>query len=264
MDIVDLVFFEKQEGQLCAQHALNALLQGQYFTAVDLSQIASDLDDQELATLDESSRAKFSSQNYDDSGFFSIQVIQNALAVWNLSLSPLASPSNAAAKADPASQSAFILNLNEHWLTLRKFGNSRNRWYNLDSTTSGPTHISEFYLQALLSQLSAEGYSIFVVSGSLPMCDADAYAAAYPIPAPVTQVRKESRNEKDGTTTQKHVPFGGRGYSLTEDFDNGELDLQKAISMSLEPATVSTNKPAETDADMVRRKRLEALARRNA
>ena len=34
------VFHERQEGQLCAQHALNALLQGPYFTAVDLAEIA--------------------------------------------------------------------------------------------------------------------------------------------------------------------------------------------------------------------------------
>ena len=29
-----------QEGALCGVHALNALLQGPYFTAVDLSQVA--------------------------------------------------------------------------------------------------------------------------------------------------------------------------------------------------------------------------------
>jgi hypothetical protein len=75
MDLVNagLVFHEKQDGQvmkafvgfcqivssrlyakdafcrqLCAQHALNSLLQGPYFTAVDLSSIAQDLDDKEL------------------------------------------------------------------------------------------------------------------------------------------------------------------------------------------------------------------------
>ena len=34
----------QQEGQLCAQHALNALLQQALFTAVDLASIARDLD----------------------------------------------------------------------------------------------------------------------------------------------------------------------------------------------------------------------------
>lgn len=37
----------QQEGSLCAQHCLNALLQNQYFTAVDLAQIGQNLDEQE-------------------------------------------------------------------------------------------------------------------------------------------------------------------------------------------------------------------------
>ena len=37
----------QQEGSLCAQHCLNALLQGHYFTAVDLADIARQLDESE-------------------------------------------------------------------------------------------------------------------------------------------------------------------------------------------------------------------------
>ena len=37
----------QQEGQLCAQHCLNALLQGPYYTAVDLATIAGQLDEEE-------------------------------------------------------------------------------------------------------------------------------------------------------------------------------------------------------------------------
>ena len=37
----------QQEGQLCAQHCLNALLQGPYYTAVDLANIAGQLDEEE-------------------------------------------------------------------------------------------------------------------------------------------------------------------------------------------------------------------------
>ena len=33
-------YHEKQDGSLCAQHALNNLLQGRYFTPVDLADIA--------------------------------------------------------------------------------------------------------------------------------------------------------------------------------------------------------------------------------
>lgn len=37
----------QQEGSLCAQHCLNALLQGPYFSAVDLAEIARQLDESE-------------------------------------------------------------------------------------------------------------------------------------------------------------------------------------------------------------------------
>lgn len=44
------IFFspsKQQEGSLCAQHCLNALLQNQYFSAVDLAQIGRRLDERE-------------------------------------------------------------------------------------------------------------------------------------------------------------------------------------------------------------------------
>ena len=43
----------QQEGSLCAQHCLNALLQGAYFTAVDLAEIARELDEDERRTMAE-------------------------------------------------------------------------------------------------------------------------------------------------------------------------------------------------------------------
>ena len=42
-----LIYHEKQEASLCGQHCLNNLLQGPYFTAFDLSEIALELDDRE-------------------------------------------------------------------------------------------------------------------------------------------------------------------------------------------------------------------------
>ena len=42
-----MIIMLQQEGSLCAQHCLNALLQGHYFTAVDLAQIGQNLDEQE-------------------------------------------------------------------------------------------------------------------------------------------------------------------------------------------------------------------------
>lgn len=43
----------QQIGRLCAQHCLNAALQGPYFTAVDLSEIAHGLDEEERKQMSE-------------------------------------------------------------------------------------------------------------------------------------------------------------------------------------------------------------------
>lgn len=44
----------QQEGSLCAQHCLNALLQGPYFTPVDLATLAQQMDDEERIRMAES------------------------------------------------------------------------------------------------------------------------------------------------------------------------------------------------------------------
>jgi Ataxin-3 len=73
----------QQEGQLCAQHCLNALLQGPFYTAVDLASLAQQLDDEERLQmaegqgLDSDEYRRFIQQpsgNMDDTGFFSVQV----------------------------------------------------------------------------------------------------------------------------------------------------------------------------------------------
>ncbi len=46
-------FTLQQEGSLCAQHCLNALLQGNYFTAIDLATLGQQLDDVERRTMAE-------------------------------------------------------------------------------------------------------------------------------------------------------------------------------------------------------------------
>lgn len=59
---------------LCAQHALNNLLQSSLFTPQDLADIARQLDILEAEQLDEvpGGAEVEESPNYDDSGFFSI------------------------------------------------------------------------------------------------------------------------------------------------------------------------------------------------
>uniref|UniRef100_A0A2K6K9D1 ubiquitinyl hydrolase 1 n=1 Tax=Rhinopithecus bieti TaxID=61621 RepID=A0A2K6K9D1_RHIBE len=71
---------------LCAQHCLNNLLQGEYFSPVELASIAHQLDEEERMRMAEggvtSEDYRQPSENMDDSGFFSIQVICNALKFW--------------------------------------------------------------------------------------------------------------------------------------------------------------------------------------
>ncbi|KAK5816316.1 Josephin-domain-containing protein [Linnemannia elongata] len=165
MDLVPHIFHEQQEGNLCAQHCLNSLLQGPYFTAIDLADLAQQLDQQEQLALDNvgPGAKAVKSQNMDDSGFFSVQVLSHALSIWNIQIIPWRSKEVADAKSEPEREAAFICNLNEHWYTLRRFGPSTQRWYDLNSMHPRPQYMSATYLGMTLSQLEAEGYSIFVV-----------------------------------------------------------------------------------------------------
>ena len=54
-------FLSQQEGSLCAQHCLNALLQGPYFTAVDLAELGRQVDETERQQIAE---AGLQSQEY--------------------------------------------------------------------------------------------------------------------------------------------------------------------------------------------------------
>lgn len=54
----------QQEGSLCAQHCLNALLQGQYFSAVDLADIARQLDESERLRMAEAGTQSIEYQRF--------------------------------------------------------------------------------------------------------------------------------------------------------------------------------------------------------
>ncbi|XP_039286661.1 ataxin-3 isoform X2 [Nilaparvata lugens] len=177
---METIFHEKQEGSLCAQHCLNALLQGAYFTPVDLATLGQQMDDEERMRMAESGvdtdeYRRFLQQpsgNMDDSGYFSVQVINSALHVWGLELVPYESSESRAvmAQQNPTEMNAYICNYRDHWFTIRKLG---HQWFNLNSLLKGPELISDTYLSLFLAQQQQEGYSIFVVLGDLPACTAD-------------------------------------------------------------------------------------------
>ncbi|KIK92257.1 hypothetical protein PAXRUDRAFT_830120 [Paxillus rubicundulus Ve08.2h10] len=84
----------------------------------------------------------------------------------------------------PHTQLAFLLNRDQHWCPLRRFGHSAEncRWFKLDSDHPSPQWISKTDLGILLQQAERDGYTIFVVvpiepGGGLPRTDADDFAS---------------------------------------------------------------------------------------
>lgn len=224
---MDSIFHEKQVGSLCAQHCLNSLLQGDFFTAIDLAEIARQLDQQERQHMAESGVVsrdfqeflKQESSNYDDSGFFSIQVIQKALESFGLELIPFKSKNQIAeeARINPNLQQAFICNFKEHWFTIRKFG---GHWFNLNSVFARPQYVTNTYLSILLAQLANDGYSIFVVNGNIPSSEADIRL--------VTMTKDELLTRQNILNQTEPVIM-----NTNDDDDNDDDDLKAAIQMSL-------------------------------
>ncbi|KAM5129961.1 ataxin-3 [Mantella aurantiaca] len=233
---MEVIFHEKQEGSLCAQHCLNNLLQGEYFSPVELSSIAMQLDEQERMRMAEGGMQSAEyrtfmqqpSGNMDDSGFFSIQVISDALRVWGLELILFNSPEYQTLGIDPINERAFISNYKEHWFTVRKLG---KQWFNLNSLLTGPELISDTYLALFLAQLQQEGYSIFVVKGDLPDCEADQLLQMIQ----VQQMQRPRLIGEDLAARNQRVQRSEeepRLYDGSTMMDEDEENLQKALSLS--------------------------------
>uniref|UniRef100_A0A8C2UKK0 Ataxin-3 n=1 Tax=Chinchilla lanigera TaxID=34839 RepID=A0A8C2UKK0_CHILA len=150
---IESIFQEKQEG--------SNLLQGEHFSPVELSSVAHQLDEGERMRMAEGGVTsedyrEFLQQpfgNMDDTGFFSIQVISNALKVWGLELILFNIPEYQSLRIDPINEKSFICNYKEHWFTDRKLG---KQWFNLNSLLTGPELISDTHLALFLAQLQQE------------------------------------------------------------------------------------------------------------
>ncbi|XP_071163663.1 ataxin-3-like isoform X2 [Mytilus edulis] len=259
---MDTIFHEQQEGSLCAQHCLNALIQGQYFSPVDLAEIAQQLDESEreqmavggIQTEEYKRFMEQPSNNFDDSGFFSIQVIEKGLSVWGLHLLPYNSqdPIAATARTNPVEMNAYICNFREHWLAIRKLG---YQWFNLNSLLTGPELISDTYLSLFLTQLQQEGY---FYDETLPNSSSNSTGAKEtedkPIVTPsheeirskrlafLSKLESSSSDKPDANQTdsekcngcdvlQKEQKVNG---PETSDEGNDEDMLKQAIAMSME------------------------------
>ncbi|XP_054909276.1 ataxin-3 isoform X2 [Poeciliopsis prolifica] len=260
---MDSIFHEKQEGSLCAQHCLNNLLQGEYFTPVDLSSIAHQLDEEERMRMAEGGMASEEyrtflqqpSGNMDDSGFFSIQVISNALRVWGLELILFNSPEYQRLMINPINEKAFICNYKEHWFTIRKLG---QQWFNLNSLLTGPELISDTYLALFLAQLQQEGYSIFVIRGNLPECEAEQILGIMRVhqqqrPRLIGEDEAQtSMSRMSASQAQTDVGFVvededeelKRALALSRqdmDVEDEEADVRRAIQLSMQGAVMSNS-----------------------
>ncbi|RDB25080.1 Ataxin-3 [Hypsizygus marmoreus] len=242
-NLADIIYHEKQQpgSMLCAQHALNSLLQGNFFTAPDLSDIARNLDALEHS-YDE---AHTGSTNMDDTGFFSVQVLDNALKVWGLNLTRWRSEEMRPYNDHPHTQLAFILNLEQHWFTLRRFGPAEanidhdpgeGHWFNLNSSLPAPEWVSKLYLGMFLQQAETEGYSVFAVTQAdpsaplaLPRTEADMISSTLAEP---TSAARPNLNSRSSSTTAPSTTAPGRSIQI-EGFEDEDYELQAALQASL-------------------------------
>lgn len=183
----EYIYHERQQAALCGQHALNNLVQASVFTAGTLAEIAHELDEMELIFMSENNeggvlskdylrRVQEGSGNVDSAGNFSIQVLRAALErVYNLSL-PSIGQDDLDKSRDITSYPGFICNRSDHWFAIRKIG---PQFWNLNSLLEQPTPISHFRLAAELEALKAGGYSVFVITQSLPDADRTTGASEY-------------------------------------------------------------------------------------
>lgn len=199
------------------------------------------------------------SENMDDTGYFSIQVISQALLLWNLELIPFES-SDSFAKAcriDPTQAQAYIFNMKDHWFCVRRFivdterqvndnrpygilggspsssssqpqeSTQRIAWFNLNSVLNKPEYMSSLYIAEYLEQMKKENYSIFVIKGDLPACPADKQTPHYRL---LTEAELAARR----------IPLIDLTKSSSQQ-SNDEEEMQRAIRMSLETAGLNPN-----------------------
>ncbi|KEI39562.1 uncharacterized protein L969DRAFT_455739 [Mixia osmundae IAM 14324] len=183
--------------------------------------------------------------NADDTGFFSVTVVDEALKWMGLRLVRWASDEMKAYKHNPGDQAAFILNYQQHWFAMRRFGPPSSElgeqggasaiWYNLNSFLPAPERISVLYLDMQLQQAQHEGYSIFTVVSdegethqtTLPTSQADIYVFTHPElgfahapedtqrrptqrPLPQPPIMNSTNNKSRSRTTDEDEPWNRR------------------------------------------------------
>src|SRR5574343_1133 len=149
---MDSVYWERQRSdQLCAVHCVNAVLQGPFYTEIDFGGIGQRIDDRERSV------GLVGNQNVSMDGFFSVQVIIEALSLMGIAASYLDVLSFERGQVDPTAETALIFNRSAHWQPFRKVNGV---WYDLNSCSSGPSRISEFALASRVEGMIADKYTV--------------------------------------------------------------------------------------------------------
>ncbi|KAJ8902198.1 hypothetical protein NDN08_006606 [Rhodosorus marinus] len=163
-----LIYHEQQTGRLCGVHVINCLLQGEFFTEIELGNLAQALDSEEralISNVDGAQATPTESANVSTDGNFSIQVLSRALSKWSLDLEPVA---KASLGDGSLVAEAYLCHRQDHWFAIRMIN---SKWFDLNSSSEAPQLISEFYLSAYLASLIDEGCIMFSVSGTFPSND---------------------------------------------------------------------------------------------
>ncbi|KAG6869115.1 hypothetical protein C0993_001680 [Termitomyces sp. T159_Od127] len=139
------------------------------------------------------------------------------------------------------SQLAFILNLDQHWFTLRRFGHAKpniddnagdGHWFNLNSFLAQPEWVGKLYLGMVLQQAESEGYSVFAVTQvdpsaplGLPRTIADEISST--LPEPTHSNSRLSTHRTLERTSALRVPDQIRSL------EDEDYELQAALQASL-------------------------------
>jgi ataxin-3 len=273
------IYHEQQVSLLCGQHCLNNLIQMSLYDVSDLAEIAQELDKRERDYMLEGGENSTDlikylaqdSQNVDESGNFSIEVIKMALENINIELIPWFPRKKGYSDDDPCLESGFIVNHSSHWFTIRKVGNI---WWNLNSFHSKPEKISNFFLSAFLAQLVNEGYSVFIARGqslltdNSPSHDAPNWhcMSNNSNPTPASQAPPtayQGTAYRLGGESSAQTPSGS-DQELTE-----EEQIALAMKLSMEPQEgpgkrereEETKREPMSEKERLREKRLAALSK---
>jgi Ataxin-3 len=268
------IYHERQESLLCGQHCLNSLLQiPDSFTPQSLSEIALNLDSKESGIGARALGGE--SQNVSEDGNFSIQVLTVALKSFGVDL--LNWKSESFKGKNPMDQSAFVVNRQSHWFTIRKIGKT---WWNLNSALERPEPVGEFYLSASLDQLHTDGYTIFIAKGNVPPGGTkgeESYASEKGMASWWEEdVLMRPPEEKREPEQQKIDPFAGQGNRMvpSNTVDDATIaalaaeaeaagdffdpDMARAIALSMQE---QAPRPPQSKEEM-RAARLAAMAAR--